>query len=345
MGWKIRFYFPFALNFFCVISQSIFSTLLRAMTFFSVTLIHEVAITNAFRFTIKRAVTFLVISNIVIALVIWNHIGFVLDDILYPEWKDQPVTRPIFIIGNARSGTTWIHRMITLEDSYFTTMKTWEILFAASVSWRKLFSLLFRLDKRWLRGRLFVCVLQIESMITKDNSSLHRIGLLEAEEDEWIMLHIFASQLMMLIFPVGGTLLNPLVNFDLDQDKFGLPSDVRIMIMGYYRDCVKRHLFSKKKRLVFVSKNPAFTMRIKTLYHLFPDARVVCLVRDPVQSVPSMVSYIAHVRVPTDVCWPKEIQTSWYLFVDFLCVVSWFHSVLALLCVAQCRLSAICFAG
>ena len=49
------------------------------------------------------------------------------------------------------------------------------------------------------------------------------------------------------------------------------------------------------QELIFISKNPAFTMRLDLLYDVFPDCRVVCLLRDPCQSIPSMVSYIAHV--------------------------------------------------
>jgi hypothetical protein len=85
------------------------------------------------------------------------------------------------------------------------------------------------------------------------------------------------------------------------------------------RDCIKRHCHAREvpgKRLVFVSKNPTFTMRIATLYgyttflffvsslilcvldssiDVFPTGKVICMIRDPVQSVPSMVSYISHI--------------------------------------------------
>ena len=93
---------------------------------------------------------------------------------------------------------------------------------------------------------------------------------------------------------------------------------VRRQIFSYYKQCVQRHLYARSlphnkfltkttlvddpcqqntypRKLIFISKNPAFTMRLDMLYDTFPDCRVVCLLRDPCQSIPSMISYIAHV--------------------------------------------------
>ena len=113
-----------------------------------------------------------------------------------------------------------------------------------------------------------------------------------------------------------------------------LPMVVRRQIFRYYKQCVQRHLYARAlpfafistnkakaktrklavdvvnkqqhrqqttslplspPKLIFISKNPAFTMRLDMLYDTFPDGRVVCLLRDPCQSIPSMISYIAHV--------------------------------------------------
>ena len=34
-----------------------------------------------------------------------------LDYVFYPSHRKQPIDRPIFIIGNPRSGTTFLHRL------------------------------------------------------------------------------------------------------------------------------------------------------------------------------------------------------------------------------------------
>lgn len=118
------------------------------------------------------------------------------------------------------------------------------------------------------------------------------------------MIHISFSQLMCFFLPCAGTLLGRLIMFDLpqDTDTNKLSQHHRDSMFLFYRDCVQRHLYARyvlenvpPENVVFVSKNPAFTLRLKSLYETFPDARVVCLLRDPRDSVPSMVSYISKV--------------------------------------------------
>jgi hypothetical protein len=154
--------------------------------------------------------------------------------------------------------------------------------------------------------------------------TIHPLGLQKVEEDEWIMTHVFLSQLIMLFFPLGGVVLNPLVYFDKAEEST-LSHSMRKQIFVYYRQCIQRHLYarshssipilsylrnrvnyysngqsasilSKDKVLIFLSKNPPFTMRLESLYQTFPNCRVACLLRDPLQSVPSMISYIAQAR-------------------------------------------------
>lgn len=118
------------------------------------------------------------------------------------------------------------------------------------------------------------------------------------------MIHISFAQLMCFFFPCAGVVLGKLIVFDLppDSDPLKLSNSHRDMIFSFYKDCVRRHVFARyhlegiaSDQVVFVSKNPAFTLRLQSLYRTFPDARVVCLLRDPAESVPSMVSYIAKV--------------------------------------------------
>jgi hypothetical protein len=126
------------------------------------------------------------------------------------------------------------------------------------------------------------------------------VGLQEVEEDEWLMTHVFLSQLVLLLFPLGGAILYPAVSFD-KANVDDLPLETRNQIFVFYRQCVQRHLYvrggrsSGSRSKIFLSKNPPFTMRLTQLYKHFPSCRVACLLRDPVQSIPSMISYIGQV--------------------------------------------------
>ena len=37
---------------------------------------------------------------------------FWLDDMLFPEYKNHPIEKPLFILGNLRSGSTFLHRLL-----------------------------------------------------------------------------------------------------------------------------------------------------------------------------------------------------------------------------------------
>ncbi len=286
-----------------------------------------------FRITLKRILIIALMCVLLPSLMIWNHIGLFLDDVFFSDWIEQPVVAPMFIIGNARSGTTWFHRLMTHDTKRFTTLKTWEIIFAVSITWRRLFHFLHAVDASCLGGLLYRQLSLLEHRLFA-HIQVHPIGLQQAEEDDWLLLHISMSQLVQFFFPLGGAVLSDLVMFDYappppqadredsaaasNSDKKAVPPNdapaslspqVRMEIFRFYRQCVQRHLYFHTRyggaapSVVFVSKNPAFTLRIETLMRTFPDCRVVCLLRDPLQSVPSMVSYISMVSI-SDMCLP-----------------------------------------
>jgi hypothetical protein len=304
-----------------------------------------------FRITMRRICIYFILFCVLPALIVWNHVGLYLDDIFFDDWRACEIDSPLFIVGNARSGTTWFHGLITnivngngniYEDastsSYsdpprFTTFRTWEILFAVSITWKLLMHRAHALDKSYLGGAMVRTLALIEDRLLGDAGMreryVHPIGLMNAEEDEWLMMHIGCSQLILFFFPLGSALLHPLIMFDDYDDTSSsiggssssggaqLSASTRRMVFAYYKDCVRRHLYFFRKlffatpavattmdhhnhhhqqqssqhemvddgarwrgrRVIFVSKNPAFTLRLGTLplqalyaYHSHPSS-------------------------------------------------------------------------
>ena len=48
-----------------------------------------------------------------------SWIGFALDLLFYRRFRDIPVRSPVFIIGNFRSGSTFLHRLLTRSKLYY----------------------------------------------------------------------------------------------------------------------------------------------------------------------------------------------------------------------------------
>src|SRR6266508_54460 len=78
---------------------------------------------------------------------------FLLDDIFFPGHKTQPIEKPLFILGNLRSGSTFLHRLLSRDAGTFTSLTIWDIYLSPSVTQKKITQLVSRLDKK-LDGHL-----------------------------------------------------------------------------------------------------------------------------------------------------------------------------------------------
>lgn len=190
---------------------------------------------------------------------------------------------PVFILGAPRSGTTFLHRLLNADRETFTAMTLGEIFFAPAICQKRLVEGLARLDRafggpllrgyRLLWGRLF-----------RPLETIHRLDLLDAEEDEFLMLHLWESNLQFLLVPFQEDQLRRTF-FDRD-----VAAGDRERIMAFYRDMVKRHLYAWGRGRHFLSKNPSFAAKVVSLHETFPDARLVVPLRDPEEVLPSLLS-------------------------------------------------------
>ena len=64
------------------------------------------------RLTPKRFGVLLIVAGLYCLAEITAWIGFLLDSIFFSGYRDQPVRKPVFIIGPPRSGTTFLQRLL-----------------------------------------------------------------------------------------------------------------------------------------------------------------------------------------------------------------------------------------
>jgi hypothetical protein len=183
--------------------------------------VREEITTDGFYLTLRRVCIACFAAALIFSLIIWNHLGFFLDDLLFPRWKDQKIVQPIFIVGNARSGTTWMHRLFTMNESSdtycFSGMRTWEMMFAASVTWRLLFFILYNIDRKVFFGLGLKALVPLFSLM--GDFKVKSFTLLDAEEDDWLMMHIFLCHLILLVFPLFAVVMNPWNIFDIAEEE------------------------------------------------------------------------------------------------------------------------------
>lgn len=239
------------------------------------------------RLTRKRLVFILLFYLVwpVGSLVHW--FCFWLDDIFFPAHKTQPVEKPLFLLGNFRSGSTFLHRLLSRDSETFTSLTIWDIFLAPSVTQKKLTQFVSRLDTR-LGGHLHRLLFAFDRR-TLGTVRIHPISFFQPEEDENILFHLWSSYFVSYLFPFMDEM--PRYHF-FDE---AVPAQEKRDIMAFYKSMLQRHLYATGKKY-FVAKNPAFSAKVETLVEFFPDARIVYLVRNPLDMLPSTISWINYAR-------------------------------------------------
>jgi hypothetical protein len=216
-----------------------------------------------------------------VELVIWS--GLLLDDLLYRGYRQVEIDRPVFIVGNPRSGTTFLYQLMARDRETFATMQLWEILFAPSITLRKVAKGLAALDRR-LHRPLQKRVAQSEKRWHELNAR-HRLSLRAPEEDEFILVHIFSTLAIWLNSGLFQA-TRPYIHFDAE-----MPPEEKKRVMSFYQRCLQRHLYARGgSHKHYLAKNPAFCPKLGSLYECFPDARIIYLVRNPLYVIPSFFS-------------------------------------------------------
>jgi len=215
------------------------------------------------------------------------RIAYLFDNLFYPEHQDQNIEEPVFIVGNFRSGTTFLHRLLTKDDQS-TSFTSFELYMAPSVVGRKFYKWLLKLN--YAIGNPARWVISLFNRIVEKEAYMHKIGLDEVEEDGQVLFHVWSSFDLLAFFPFPK-LIRKYIYYD-DQ----VPAEIKKRDMDYYTEIVRKHIYSHGGRR-YISKNPSYSPKVKTLHQYFPDAKFINIVRNPLQVIPSTISlYSKHCR-------------------------------------------------
>ena len=160
-----------------------------------------------------------------------HWLGFLLDEILFRGYRKLEVHNPVFIIGPPRTGTTHLHHVLS-GDERTTTFRTWECLFALSVTGRKICLGLAALDRLLGRpvGRLGAWLTR---GVLRSMDNIHPLGWNDPEEDFLCLMPLAACFLLVVPFPEAQWLWRT-ARLDTDAD-----ADERRLLMRHYRRCIQ----------------------------------------------------------------------------------------------------------
>ncbi|MGK7948930.1 MAG: sulfotransferase [Xenococcaceae cyanobacterium] len=199
---------------------------------------------------------------------LFTHFTLFLDKIFFPQYQKLKVKNPVFIIGNPRSGTSFLHNLLTQTED-FVAFKTWQIFFPA-------------LTARVLVKPIVNYLIRHNLTQMMPESSGHEVYLDRVEHDEFLFVHKLDTQFVLLLSPLG-----------LDEREYpelrlyDRQSDSRrYSSVKFFQECLKRQIYYTKKEQVIAHIHFS-TCRIKTLLETFPDAKFIYLVRSPQETIPS----------------------------------------------------------
>jgi hypothetical protein len=210
------------------------------------------------------------------------HLIFrLIDEVFFRGYKKVEIKQPVFIIANPRSGTTYLHRLISLDDDRFAYTKFAHTFFM-TVSFTKFANLV-----KWVNrntGRIISKTLdKADEVFWGGWDDIHAMGFNKAEEDELPFAQMMMSIGIFIPFPYYHLIHG---NKFLDKE----PAHVRKNTMDFYESCVRRFMHATGKDRTYLSKNVMSTGRFKSLLERFPDAKIIYIARHPYEALPSMTS-------------------------------------------------------
>ncbi|MGV8841344.1 MAG: sulfotransferase family protein [Bauldia sp.] len=216
--------------------------------------------------------------------------GWALDALVHPGWKRTRMAPPIFILGHQRSGTTLLHRLLSEDRAHARSLLLHEMVLPA-ITTQNSIARVGRWDSRhggWI-GRRFQ---SFQQHMFAPLDYMHRLRLDEIEEDEFVLWGIYASTMVINDSPLNASAKS----LEDLRDFHRWPVDRQIRALGWYRATLLKKVYRSPTAdgslPWIVSKNPHFSQKIPELMRVFPDARIVYLVRNPLETIASRLDLI-----------------------------------------------------
>jgi hypothetical protein len=172
--------------------------------------------------------------------------------------------------------------LIARDEKQFFGIHTWEALFP-SILQKKFLSFVGRVDRK-LGGRLKKGIERREAKRAAAFSHIHEMGMFKLTEEDRFFFHTFTSHgILWMLYPgePGWQFYFDAKASERDRDK----------VMRFFRACLKRHAYFKGTDRFLMSKSPFAALRVQSLMDYFPGCRFVYTVRNPMETVPSMLDF------------------------------------------------------
>ena len=228
---------------------------------------------RAVNYSFNRYVTPLITfcGFLIIYLVV--SIGILIDNIFYPSLRRMRIKSPIVVVGNPRSGTTFLQRFL-VNNGYGTGMRVWKMIYPSpslQILIKPILPLLEKISPARHHSRV-----------------IHETGLSAIETEDPALLFRFFDGFFLYGFFLAWSKNDPKDMFD-PKIRDTSERDFR------WLDTIWRRNLISEKNTRIVAKIFSLGMRLPQFLKKFPDAKILFLVRDPLETIPSSLSLVTGV--------------------------------------------------
>ena len=267
-------------------------------------------------FTFRRFFVALAYLLIVIIMSLINIFFRLLDEIFFSSYRKIEIKEPVFIISNPRSGTTLLHRLMCHDEDKFVHIRMFHTL-VPSISFSRMVDFFAKVDKRIGRP-LHKFFHWVDKVLFAGWEDVHTVGFNRSEEDEGVYFMSGISPALSLVTPFLYHFRELYILDDWEEKK-------RERIKQFYKATLQRWMYVLGKDKQFLCKSVMSTGRLQLLIELFPEVKIIYLVRNPYEATPSFIEMFTSTwklispRLPENSMEYRELANlavTYYLYFD-----------------------------
>jgi len=199
--------------------------------------------------------------------------GMALDTLLFPKLRSQEVRAPIVLVGNPRTGTTFLQRFLC-DEGYGAGLEVYRMLYPSILVQKIL--------------KPFLPMLEAVSPAKWHRTKAHDTSLVSVETDDVGVLFRYLD---------GFFLYGFFLAFDEEDHQRWFEPEIRDTTgrdFAWLRELWRRSLVAHGSDRV-VAKLFSLGTRLPAFLQAFPDAKILYMARDPLNTIPSGMSLVSGV--------------------------------------------------
>jgi len=223
-------------------------------------------LTSTFGFRLKH-LSLLFFRSLIFS---FTSLFLLIDKMLFRTAESHRLKTPLFMIGHYRSGTTFVHRFITDNCKDIKGLYLWEMIFP-SLSTRFVMKYFTPLMKKFSLDNIY-------------DPKIHKTGLLTTESDDIaLFLRYFDGMLSWLYFYCWKEYKS---ESELETELLKVVKNGTLL--NYIESLHRKNVYNIEERMF--SKSFWGLFMVDQIKKQFPDAKIMLILRDPLEAIPSIMS-------------------------------------------------------